>query len=162
MANLIVLVFMRFFHNLFTVTWIGGMIALALSVMPAVRKSADKPEKLKILTNIQQRMNKIVVVSIVGLFLTGILMSNASPLFQGYLSVSNQYSLILSVKHVVVGAMVAITFVRNKLASSQGASGGPKQSRITAFLLIVNIVLGLVVLLLSGWTAALTSIQANS
>ncbi|MGM0687929.1 MAG: hypothetical protein ACQET3_13225, partial [Promethearchaeati archaeon] len=106
--------------------------------------------------------NKIVGISILGLFVTGVLMSNFAPLFQGYLSIANQYSFILTLKHVTVGLMIIITFLRNWLTSAKKTKEKPGQPRITAILLIVNLFLGLVVLLLSGWTAALTSILASS
>jgi len=161
MTNLLILVFVRFLHNLFTVIWIGGMFVLSIGILPVIQTGVEKPKRREVIEGIRTRMNKVVVVSIVGLFATGLLMSNASPLFQGYLSLGNQYSSILTVKHIAVGAMVVITVARNRMLSNLGSEKQPKSQKIAALLLIGNILLGILVLFLSAWTAALTAMQAN-
>ncbi|MBS3794161.1 MAG: CopD family protein [Candidatus Thorarchaeota archaeon] len=161
MANLIVMILMRFLHNLFTVMWIGGMIVLGIGILPVIQTTVEKGERMKMVEAIRIRMNKLVAMSIIGLFLTGLFMSNASPSFEGYLSLANQYSTILSIKHVAVGVMVIITLVRNRMLSNLKSKARKKQQKITALLLIVNIIIGILVLFLSAWTAALTAMQAN-
>jgi uncharacterized membrane protein len=161
MANLIVMTIMRFLHNLFTVIWIGGMFVLGIGMLPVIQSKVEKPERRILIEGIRTRMNKLVAISIIGLFVSGLLMSNASPLFQGYLSLGNRYSSILAIKHIAVGAMVAVTLVRNRMLSNLEPGRQTKQQKITALLLIVNILLGMVVLFLSAWTASLTAMQAN-
>ncbi len=161
MANLGILILMRFLHNVFTVLWIGGMVSLGIGILPAIRETMGQPERLHLIEAIRTRMNKVVALSIIGLFFTGLLMSNSSPLFLGYLSISNQYSSILAVKHILVGAMVVIALLRNKMLSNLVPGKQPKKQKITSMLLIVNILLGVVVLFLSAWTGALTAMQAN-
>lgn len=161
MVNLIILTLVRFLHNLFTVIWIGGMVALGIGILPATREVLGPPERLQLIEAIRTRLNKWVALSIIGLFLTGLLMSNSSPLFQGYLSVSNQYSSVLTIKHITTGAMVVITLLRNRMLSTLKPGKQARLQKITVIMLVVNILLGFVVLFLSAWTAALTAMQAN-
>ena len=56
-------VLVRFLHDLFTAVWIGGLITVGAVVLPAMKKQGNK----ELAKNIQKRLNKIVIVSIVGL-----------------------------------------------------------------------------------------------
>ncbi len=156
MAEPLVLGLVEFLHNLFTTLWIGGLFTLAFIVMPSIKKTLGMTPETKQLTGaIKTRLNKIVWISIVGLFVTGIPLSvsNSPDLFTGFLSFSNTYSSLLSIKHIVVILMVAIVAVRGNILPKMASLPPSKNEKISALLMMANVVLGVVVLLLSGLLA---------
>jgi uncharacterized membrane protein len=155
MPKLVVFAVVTFLHDLFTVVWVGGLIALGLVVMPSARKVLGMgPQTKKLMETIQKRMSMLVYVSIVGLLLTGLLLSRRSPAFQGLLQFGNTYSIVLVFKHILVLLMIAVTLLRS-LALRRVS--GPTQERLKTGLLFLNIALGILVLILSGFSAALSS-----
>ena len=154
-TQIIVFAFVTFLHDLFTAVWIGGLITLGLTVMPSVKKVLGKgPQTKKLMDAIQKRHSVWVYVSLVGLVLTGLLQANRTPAFQGLFSFGNAYSTVLAVKHILVIAMIAIALYRS-LALEKTSS--PSQEKLKATLMLLNIILGISILLLSGFTAALSS-----
>ena len=144
-----------FLHDLFTAAWIGGLITLGFSVMPSVKKVLEKgPQVKKIMEEIQKRHKVLVYTSIVGLILTGLLQANRSAAYLGLFSFGNTYSAVLAIKHILVLAMVAIALYRG-LALAKTSTR--KQERLKKVLMMSNIVFGIIVLLLSGFAAALSS-----
>ena len=144
-----------FLHDLFTAAWIGGLITLGLSVMPAIRKILGKgPETKKLMDAIQKRNSVLVYASMIGLVLTGLLQANRTPVFLGLFSLGNTYSVVLAVKHILVIAMIAIALYRS-LALTKTTT--PKQERLKKVLMMSNIVFGIFILLLSGFATALSS-----
>ncbi len=161
MADLIILGLMKFLHDLFTVLWIGGMLILGIVVLPSLRNTLGKGPEMKSATDaIRRRLSRVALVSIVGLFVTGVFISNSSPLFEGYLAFSNIYSMLLATKHILIVIMVVVSLVRNMLLSRMTPGTMQKQEKLGMVLLVLNIILGIAVLLLSGYTAALSTIEA--
>ena len=144
-----------FLHDLFTAVWIGGLITLGLSVMPAIKKTLGKgPETKKLMDAIQKRNSVLVYMSMIGLVLTGLLQANRTSAFLGLFSLGNTYSAVLAVKHILVIAMIAIALYRS-LALTKTTT--PKQERLKKVLMMSNIVFGIFILLLSGFATALSS-----
>ena len=144
-----------FLHDLFTAVWIGGLITLGLSVMPAIKKILGKgPETKKLMDTIQKRNSVLVYASMVGLVLTGLLQANRSSAFLGLFSLGNTYSAFLAVKHILVLAMIVIALYRSLALSKTNTHA---QEKLKAALLILNIVFGISILLLSGFATALSS-----
>lgn len=182
-ANLFVLTGVIFLHDLFTAVWIGGLIATGLAVLPAAKNLFGmSPQTRQIMQAVQRRLRVLVYVSIVGLIVTGMLMSRRSPQMQGLFSFANSYSAILASKHLLVILMVAIALVRSLVFGRATAAtvaqkgtreagvapeaAGSKPStpsvkdRVSVLLLLVNIVLGIGVLVLSAAAAVLNQIAA--
>jgi uncharacterized membrane protein len=114
MPRQIVFAIVTFLHDLFTVVWIGGLITLGATVLPAIRKTLGKgPQMKQLVDSIQKRLSVMVYVSIVGLILTGILLSNRSPAFEGLFHFGNTYSAVLTIKHILVLAMIGLTLYRS-------------------------------------------------
>ncbi len=158
MPKQVVFALVTFLHDLFTVVWVGGMITLALVVMPSARKVLGMgPETKKLMEAIQKRLRVFVYVSIVGLLLTGLLLSRRSPAFQGLFHFGNAYSVVLSVKHVLTVMMIAVALVRSLILGESGKSPGAARGKLKAGLLLLNVVLGVAVLVLSGFSAAFSS-----
>ena len=154
----IVFALITFLHDLFTAVWIGGLITLGLTVLPSVKKVLGKgPQTKKLMDTIQKRNSVLIYVSMIGLVLTGLLQANRSPAFQGLFSFGNAYSTVLTIKHILVVAMIAIALYRSLVLGRKKGVSAPSQEKLKASLLMVNIVLGVAILLLSGFTAALSS-----
>lgn len=145
-----------FLHDLFTAVWIGGLITLGLAVLPSVRAVLGMgPETKELMNAIQKRLSPLIYVSIVGLIVTGLLLSRRSPDFQGPFGFGSAYATVLSLKHVLVALMVGIALYRSLVLGRKSAPSSPRQEKLKVGLLLVNAVLGIAVLLLSGFSAAL-------
>ena len=154
-TNTIAFALITFLHDLFTAVWIGGLITLGITVMPSAKKVLGKgPQTKKLMDTIQKRNSILVYVSMVGLVLTGLLQANGSPAFEGLFSFGNAYSAILAIKHILVVAMIAVSLYRSLALRNTST---PTQEKLKATLLILNIILGVSILLLSGFAVALSS-----
>lgn len=157
MPKQVVFALVTFLHDLFTVIWIGGLITLGLTVLPAAKHVLGKgPDVKKLMDTIQKRLSPLIYISIVGLILTGILLSNREPAFNGLFRFGNPYSTVLAIKHLAVLAMIAVTLVRSLVLGRRRGTPTSSQEKLSALLLFVNVALGVVVLLLSGFSAALS------
>jgi len=154
----IVFAIVTFLHDLFTAVWVGGVITLGITVLPSAKKVLGMgPQTKKLMDAIQKRLSVLVYVSIVGLVLTGLLQANRSPAFQGLFSFGNAYSTVLALKHILVLAMIAVSLYRSLVLGRQSGPSTPSQQKLSAGLLFLNIVLGIAILLLSGFSTALGS-----
>jgi putative copper resistance protein D len=155
MPRQVVFAIVVFLHDLFTAIWIGGLITLALTVLPSARQVLGKgPQMKKLLNAIQKRLSVLVYVSIVGLLLTGMLQANRSPDFEGLFHFGNPYSTALSLKHIAVVVMIGITLFRSLVLGRRQEPLTPSQEKLNMGLLLLNMVLGIVVLLLTGLSVA--------
>lgn len=153
----IVFALVTFLHDLFTAVWIGGLLTLTLSVMPAVKSTLGmSPQTKALMQTIQDRSSRLVYVSIIGLIVTGLLQAKRSEAFTGLFSTGNDYSLVLTLKHVLVIAMILITLSRS-LGLKKWKLAAPTREKLRARLLVANLALGIGVLVLSGFSAALAS-----
>ncbi len=166
-----------FLHNLFTVVWMGGMIVNAISFMPSVRSTLGPgPEMKKVMAAFRKRQSLFVYISMVGLIVTGFLMSRRSPEFVRLFAFSNPFSIALSLKHILVLIMIGIALYRALILGRQqppapqgkkqpgpGQPGQPPKpgagpsgkEKLNALLLSINAVLAVVVLLLSAFVSAM-------
>ena len=159
MVNVLILGFIKFLHDLFTAMWIGGLIVMAAVIMPGVKKTLGQgPETKKVMTTIKKKMNNLVWLSIIGLLITGILLSNSSPLFEGVFSIANEYSMWLTLKHVVIAVMVINVILRGHVLTRMNLPP-PREENFSKLLMVINLILGIVVLLLSGFLSATQVIE---
>ncbi|MBN1581797.1 MAG: hypothetical protein JXA89_13920 [Anaerolineae bacterium] len=154
----IVFALVTFLHDLFTAIWVGGLITLGITVLPSARRVLGTgPQTRKLMDAIQKRQSILVYVSIVGLAVTGLLLSNRSPAFQGLLRFGNAYSAMLALKHILVLAMVAVALIRSLALGRGRGPQKPAQEKLSAGLLFLNVALGVLVLLLTGFAVAFSS-----
>ena len=152
----IIFALVSFLHDLFTVIWMGGLIVTVLSFLPAVKEVlGGGPQVKKVMTAFQKRQSVWVYVSMAGLILTGVLMSNRSSEFVGLFSFGNAYSTILSIKHILVIVMIGISLYRTLILGREKSAPTPAKERLSFRLLFVNVVLAVFVLLTSGFIASL-------
>lgn len=148
-----------FLHDLCTAIWIGGLITLVVGVLPAVRKMLGQDEKSQQLAAaIQKRQSSLVYFSIIGLAVTGFLLSKRSPDFDGLLSFTNSFAVALSIKHILMILMVAITLFRSLVLNKRVRWLKPAQQKNwRKVLLFGNLAAGIATLLLSSLLVALSS-----
>lgn len=155
-AKLIVFALVSFFHDLFTAIWIGGLIVTGLVFMPVVKDVLGAgPQTKKIMATFQKKQSVWVYISMTGLLLTGLLMNNRSPEFEHLFAFSNPYSIALSIKHILVLAMIGISLYRALVLGKEKGPSSPAKERLNTQLLLTNITLAFLVLLTSGFVAAL-------
>lgn len=154
--QIFVFALVSFFHNLFTAIWMGGMIITTLAFIPAMKEALGAgPQVKRVMAAFQKRQSVWVYVSMVGLVLTGLLMSRRSPEFDALFTFGNAYSTVLSVKHILVLLMIGISLCRTFLSGRAGEAMTPAKERLNMQLLLVNSALAVAVLLTSGFLAAL-------
>jgi putative copper export protein len=155
MPKQIVFAIVVFLHDLFTAVWIGGLITLALTVLPSARQVLGKGLQTKELLNaIQKRLSVLVYVSIFGLILTGMLQANRNPTFEGLFRFGSAYATALSLKHIVVIAMVGVALFRSLVLGRRQGPLTSSQEKLNVGLLLLNVVLGVIILLLTGLSVA--------
>lgn len=150
MLNPIVVSLVSFFHELFTVVWIGGLLTLGLTIAPVAKQSLRK-DAFKLMDAIQQRLSKLIYICIIGLFATGVLLARQSGVYTGLFSFGNTYSMLITIKHLVYFVMVILAVFRSRFITLEGASETQKKSML---LLMGNMVLGMLTLLLTALASA--------
>lgn len=155
-AQTIVYALVNFAHDLFTAIWVGGLLVFALTVIPSARSALGAgPQTRKLMDTLQKRQSWLALVSMAGLVLTGLLQARRAADFAGLFSWANPYSAVLSLKHLLFVGMVAIALIRRFALRTSEDQPNPKGEKTKAILLYVNAGLGVLVLLLSGFNAAL-------
>ncbi len=173
-----------FLHNLFLTVWMGGMIVNAISFMPSVRMALGPGQQMKqVMATFKKRQSTWVYISMVGLLITGLLLSRRSPQFAGLFTFGNAYNTALSIKHILVLIVTIIALYRSLMLKSspiaqpkgtdgrqKGAGGhsGQKMThspaspsakdKLSVMLLYVNAGLAVIILLLSSLVRALASV----
>jgi uncharacterized membrane protein len=91
-------------HLLATVTWIGGLVLMAIVAWPAVR---DRLLNAGQWVDLQRRFTPFANASLVLLWITGFLQMTADPNYDGFLAVDSLWAQAILIKHVAVLAMMA-------------------------------------------------------
>jgi len=147
----------RSLHDLFTALWIGGLLTTAISFMPVFKKvKKEIPGLVKFLADYQKRLATIALISVVGLWITGLLLSKQSPAYSGFMDFSTTTNRILSIKHILILYMIAIALYRRFVLGRKLKNFNESQQKTYGILLMVNSVLALIVLFLSGIAASLS------
>ncbi len=99
-------------HLLATVTWVGSLAGISLLVLPAMQRSLDSESQLVFIEAMQKRLEPIAWFSISLLVLTGLFQMSVNPHYDGFLSISTQWSLAILIKHLLVVVMVVVSAVQ--------------------------------------------------
>ncbi len=155
-------VLISFLHSTFTAMWIGGMLALAFSVLPSIRKILGKSKETKALNAlIKKKLSLLTYISMVGLIITGMFMARqaaSSGLYTGFFNFGTEYSTLLSIKHILYIVMISLSVFRS-LIVDRVKKFTPKQNQTLNMLtLMLNVLAGLAVLFLSAYTSVLASL----
>ena len=151
-------------HILATVTWIGGLMALAVLVIPAARRTLQPIDYATLLGRVQSNLQRVGWLSLAVLVGTGLFQMSAHPAYEGFLAISNTWAVAILIKHLVIGLMVLaggyLTWVvmpaLQRIALQRAAGGTVNAARDAelrkreSLVLTLNLVLSIVVLLLTA------------
>jgi len=96
-------------HLLATVAWIGGLVALAILVLPAARKSLEPETYARFLEQLQRRLDPLGWLSLAVLLATGLFQMSANPNYAGFLSISNRWAASMLLKHILFIGMIGVS-----------------------------------------------------
>ncbi|HJR81199.1 MAG TPA: CopD family protein [Anaerolineales bacterium] len=96
-------------HFLATVTWVGSLAGVSLLVLPAMKRSLDPDIQLVFIEAMQKRLEPIAWFSMSLLLITGLFQMSVNPHYDGFISISTQWSLAILTKHVLGILMVVVS-----------------------------------------------------
>jgi uncharacterized membrane protein len=99
-------------HMLATVTWVGSLAGISFLVLPAMQRSLNSETQLVFIEALQKRLEPIAWFSVTLLILTGLFQMSVNPHYNGFLSVSTQWSLAILIKHLLVVVMVVVSAIQ--------------------------------------------------
>jgi len=99
-------------HMLATVTWIGSLAAINLLVLPAAQRTLKLVDQLSFISALQKRLEPLAWFSMSLLLATGLIQMSTSPHYDGFLSLSTQWSLAILVKHSLGVIMVVVSAIQ--------------------------------------------------
>jgi putative copper resistance protein D len=147
-------------HIIATTVWIGGIVFMALVVMPAVEGEAGCS---RLLAAIQKRFTPIANIGLVVLIVTGMVQLTANSNYAGFLNFSNTWAKAILLKHVSVGGMVLAALYMNLVLQPDinrmtmlltSGKAKPEEtaalSRRQSHLMQINVVLSIIVLLFTA------------
>jgi putative copper export protein len=146
----------RSLHDLFTAFWIGGMLTTGFAFLPIVQNAGAEPKlKNKLLKFYQSKLRVVGLISIGVLWITGLLLSKQAGGISGFLCFTAPYHTLISIKHLVVFMMIVIGGYRGFILGQKIEKFNQQEQKTYMLLLFINIVLGVAVIFLSGFGAAL-------
>lgn len=98
-------------HFLAAVTLVGSLVASSVIVLPAAQ-TLDPLNQLNLTASIQKRMEPAIWLSLSLLIVTGLFQMSLNIHYNGFLSVSNQWTIAILVKHILVVALIVVSAVQ--------------------------------------------------
>ena len=144
-------------HMLATVTWIGSLAAINLLVLPASNRTLKLGDQLSFIAALQKRLEPLAWFSMGLLLVTGLFQLSASPHYDGFLSLSTQWSLSILIKHSLAAIMAVVSAIQTwevlpaihrTLMKKENADPGElaKLQRREVILLRINLILSALIL----------------
>ncbi|WKZ37792.1 MAG: CopD family protein [Anaerolineales bacterium] len=99
-------------HMLATVTWIGSLAAINILVLPASQRTLKLADQLGFISALQKRLEPLAWFCMGILLVTGLFQLSTSPHYDGFLSLSTQWSLAILVKHGLAVVMVVVSAIQ--------------------------------------------------
>lgn len=107
-----VLATLYWLHMLATVVWIGSLAAINLLVLPASTRTLKLADQLSFISALQKRLEPLAWFCMGVLLVTGMFQMSTSPHYDGFVSVSTQWSLALLIKHGFAVVMVVVSAIQ--------------------------------------------------
>lgn len=153
-------------HLLATVTWVGSLAGISFLILPAMKRSLEPETQLVFIEAMQKRLEPIAWFSMSLLVLTGLFQMSVNPHYDGFLSISTQWSLAILTKHLLGIVMVVVSaiqtwevipairraIVRSKKSKNAEELDGLRRREI--FLLRMNFGLSILILLATAFARA--------
>lgn len=160
--KLVILTIMNWIHLFATVAWIGGITYIFLVLLPATKMALEPPVIGKLMGVITKRMKCVNYISIVVLIVTGVVIQVLHPSYVGF-KLGDRWTLVLTIKHLIMLFMIIIGVyvsegVGPKIAKLAAKGPSPEVGRLQKkqmSLGFTNFILGIIVLLLTGYLAAI-------
>jgi len=99
-------------HMLATVIWVGSLAAISLLILPSMKRTLDAETQLIFIEAMQKKLEPIAWFSISLLILTGLFQMSINPHYDGFLSISTQWSLAILTKHVLGVIMIVVSAIQ--------------------------------------------------
>lgn len=99
-------------HMLATVTWIGSLAAINILVLPASQRTLKLADQLGFISALQKRLEPLAWFCMGILLVTGLFQLSTSPHYDGFLSLSTQWSFAILVKHGFAVIMVVVSAIQ--------------------------------------------------
>ena len=162
--NLMILATCNFLHLIATVVWIGGIFMILLVILPGAKASLESGPMISgLMKEISKRFTPTANISIVVLIITGIVTVLYDKTLTYNLDFSIPWNPAMFLKHIIAAFMMIIHFYRGSLLipkigklSAQGENPRViRLQRLSLNLVKTNLVLGVIILALSGVTLSL-------
>jgi len=95
-----------------TVTWIGSLAAINLLVLPAAQRTLKLVDQLNFIAALQKRLEPLAWFCMGVLLVTGLFQLSTSPHYDGFLSLSTQWSMAILVKHSLAVIMAVVSAIQ--------------------------------------------------
>jgi uncharacterized membrane protein len=99
-------------HMLATVTWIGSIVSISVLFLPAAKKTLNPVDQLALIDAMQKRLEPVAWFSMGLLVVTGLFQLSSSPHYNGFLSISGQWSIAILIKHGLAVIMAVVSAVQ--------------------------------------------------
>ncbi|HLO15704.1 MAG TPA: CopD family protein [Anaerolineales bacterium] len=99
-------------HLLATVTWVGSLVAISFLILPAMQRALNPETQLVFIEAMQKRLEPIAWFSMSLLLITGLFQMSVNPHYDGFLSVSTQWSVAILTKHLLGIVMVVVSAIQ--------------------------------------------------
>lgn len=99
-------------HLLATVTWVGSLAGVSFLVLPAMKRALEPEIQLVFIEAMQKRLEPIAWFSMTLLVLTGLFQMSVNPHYDGFISVSTQWSVAILTKHLLGIVMVVVSAIQ--------------------------------------------------
>ena len=99
-------------HLLATVTWLGGLAAIALLVLPTAKRVLKPADQLAFIEGIQKRLEPLAWFCLATLIATGLFQLSVNTHYDGFLSTTGQWSIAILIKHSLVVVMIVASAIQ--------------------------------------------------
>lgn len=153
-------------HLLATVTWVGSLAGISFLILPAMQRALNPETQLVFIEAMQKRLEPIAWFSMSLLLITGLFQMSVNPHYDGFLSISTQWSIAILTKHILGVSMVVVSAlqtwevipsIRRAIVMSRKSKNTEELNalrRREIFLLRLNFGLSILILLATAFARA--------
>ena len=139
---------LRVIHDIATVIWLGGMIIYVSILLPTLRKTVPKSaERKKIMQSLIDTLAFPVLVSMVVLFVTGLILIPTGHEDSIFLTFVNDYATYLSIKTYL--SLLMFILAITKLLYVDRIKIPKRKHKLILIIISSNILIGIAVLAIS-------------
>lgn len=96
-------------HMLATVLWLGSLAVLSLVIIPAMQRSLDAKNQVRLMAAIQKKLDPLGWLSVALLLVTGMFQMSANPNYEGFLAIRGQWASSILIKHIFFLGMIVVS-----------------------------------------------------